>query len=173
MSTALNQALFWWSAECHPRYCCSGNLVLQRLAFAAAVLAACCWISPVSAGAIYRCGGPSGNISIQDRPCGSGSKTQRIYRDTEPRSPRRARSESGNGGAAVASAGGSSAASSGNGVPVGLKNERNKGVICGLLQAEKLEAQEQIAGRAKPPPGEDPADNLVKIERQRSRVACE
>lgn len=124
---------------------------------------------------IYTCRNAQGNLSIQDRPCGSGGKTQKVYRDTEPRASRR-----GGGGSAKSSAApkelgdavvGGSTGSSG-GVPVGLKNERNKGVICGLLAAEKQEALDQIAGKAPPPAGEDPADNLQKIERQLARVAC-
>ena len=112
---------------------------------------------------IYNCRNGHGNLSIQDRPCGSGSKTQKIYRDTDPRPARHAHADTGN----------QASASSGSGVAVGLKNEHNKGVICGLLLAEKKEAEDQIAGHAPPPPGENPAENLVKIERQRSRVACE
>ena len=113
---------------------------------------------------IYTCRNPQGALSIQDKPCGSGSRVQKIYRDTEPRAPRRAK-------LAASKEPGESGGS--GGVPVGLKNERNKGVICGLLAAEKKEAQDQIAGRAPPPVGEDATENLAKIERQRSRVACE
>lgn len=118
---------------------------------------------------IYRCRNAQGEQSIQDSPCASGSKLQKVYRDDENRpAPRRVKPIS-------KPQGGGEVASSGNagGVPVGLKNQRNKTVICGLLDAEKRDAQAQIAGTQAPPVGENPSDNLAKIEKQRTRVACD
>ena len=56
--------------------------------------------------------------------------------------------------------------------PIDIGIDKNRGVICQLLNREKSDTEAQIRGEAAAPAGEDPKDNLVKIERQRSRVGC-
>jgi hypothetical protein len=130
---------------------------------------------PSAAADIYNCRTANGQLSIQDRPCKGDSKQLRVYRDENPK-PTRSRAArvpppSMDDGTAAAKP--AVATSGSGGVPVGLRNQRNKSVICGLLAVEKLEAEAQIAGRAPAPAGESPHENLAKIERQRSRVACD
>jgi len=132
--------------------------------------------APATAASSYNyCRSPSGQLSIQDSPCKGDSKLLRVYREEAPK-PKRSRAArvpppSMDDGAAAAKP--AVASSSNGGVPVGLRNQRNKTVICGLLAVEKQEAEAQIAGRATAPAGESPHENLTKIERQRSRVACD
>lgn len=57
--------------------------------------------------------------------------------------------------------------------PIEVGLQRNKTVICNLLNTEKSDALSQISGSAPPSPGENPRDNLVKIEKQRTRVGCD
>ena len=109
---------------------------------------------------LYLCSDAEGHRRIQDRPCAAGQRADAHVRDKsvsgQPAAPAQARAK-----AAVTPAA----------AEVGIR--RNKGVICQLLDAEKRDAEAQIRGEAPPPVGESPKDNLVKIERQRSRVGCE
>lgn len=123
---------------------------------------------------IYSCRTGNGNLSIQDRPC--KGKTERVYRDApRPRKSSASSSAKSSGDGITTTrnaATGAGTASEKAGIAVGMTAPRNRQVICNLLDAEKQEAQAQIAGKAAAPAGENPNDNLVKIERQRSRVGC-
>lgn len=117
--------------------------------------------TPLAAQAdIYLCTNVAGHQSIQDRPCGKNQRQKAYVDEHRARAlPQPSRPLAGKPGVATIA------------VPE-PKLQRNKGVICRLLDTEKSEAEAQIAGRAAPPAGENPRDNLLKIERQRSRVGC-
>ena len=108
---------------------------------------------------IWLCVGANDRQSIQDKPCGKGLREKSRVTDLRrSRIPVRAESAA-------------TQPSTRTPVEVGLK--RNKTVICQLLNTEKSDALSQIKGSTAAPPGEDPKDNLIKIEKQRSRVGCD
>ncbi|MES2683444.1 MAG: hypothetical protein V4650_07980 [Pseudomonadota bacterium] len=109
---------------------------------------------------IWLCLGENDRQSIQDKPCGKGFRTKSHV----PDSPRRG---------VVASRPTEAAARPASKTPIEVGLQRNKGVICNLLNTEKADALAQIGGSAAAPPGENPQDNLVKIEKQRTRVGCD
>jgi Domain of unknown function (DUF4124) len=109
---------------------------------------------------IYLCTSATGHQSIQDRPCGKNQRQKAYVDEHRARAvPAPSRPLAGKPGVAVAT-------------EPEPKLRRNKSVICRLLDTEKAEAEAQIAGHAAPVAGENPRDNLLKIERQRSRVGC-
>lgn len=118
-------------------------------------------LAPCAAQAdIWLCMGANDRQSIQDKPCGTGLRTKSHLQDA----PRR-------GAAPPRPRDAGTRASSKTPIEVGL--QRNKTVICNLLNTEKADALAQIGGVAAPAPGENPKDNLVKIEKQRTRVGCD
>lgn len=123
-----------------------------------AVTAALLLISSAASADIWLCISPQDRQSIQDKPCGKGFRTKSHVPDA-------ARSAAPPGRTATA------APVSKTRIDVGL--QRNKTVICNLLDTEKAEALTQISGSSTAPPGENPSDNLVKIEKQRTRVGCD
>lgn len=124
-----------------------------------------CLLLPVAQADIWLCQADNDRQSIQDKPCGKGMRTKSHV----PDAPRR--SGGGERSSAPRMAGKPAGAGSKTPIEVGLK--RNKTVICTLLDTEKSDALAQIGGSSPPPPGEDPKGNLVKIEKQRSRVGCD
>lgn len=125
----------------------------------AALLCCACLLPPVAQADIWLCVGETGRQSIQDKPCGKGMQ----QKSHVPDSPRRSNAARSEGAAAKAPAK----------TPIEVGLQRNKAVICNLLNSERADALAQIGGSATPPPGEDPAGNLVKIEKQRTRVGCD
>jgi len=125
--------------------------LLLALALAAVAL-------PVRAD-IWLCQGDNGRQSIQDKPCGKGMRQKSHVPETPPRR--------GSGAPRSASSGKPAR------TPIAVGLDRNKGALCRLLDAEKRDALLQISGSAAAAPGEDPKDNLVKIEKQRTRVGCD
>ena len=122
------------------------------------LLCLCCLALPVQAD-IWLCVGANDRQSIQDKPCGKGLREKSHVTDQRSsRSPVRA-------------VGTGTQPASRTPIEVGL--QRNKTVICKLLDTEKSDALLQIQGRTAAPPGEDPKDNLLKIEKQRTRVGCD
>lgn len=122
------------------------------------LLCLCCLALPVQAD-IWLCVGANGRQSIQDRPCGKGLREKSRVSDLRrSRIPVRAESA------------GTQAA---NRTPIEVGLQRNKTVICKLLNTEKSDALLQIKGSTAAAPGEDPQDNLIKIEKQRTRVGCD
>ena len=111
---------------------------------------------------LYLCLDRTGHRRIQDKPCAGGQRTESHAK------------ERGSGSRALPPppAGGRRAASSSGKTPIDIGIDKNRGVICQLLNREKSDTEAQIRGEAAAPAGEDPKDNLVKIERQRSRVGC-
>ncbi len=109
---------------------------------------------------IWLCVGADDRQSIQDKPCGKGLRQKSHMADGPRRSGPPAR--------AVAT----TTQNTGK-APIEVGLQRNKTVICNLLDTEKTDALSQISGRSAPAPGEDPKDNLLKIEKQRSRVGCD
>lgn len=107
---------------------------------------------------LFLCVDDRGHRRIQDKPCPNGQLAQAHIREKGSRAPATAP-------AARSGAAGKPA------IEVGIK--KNKIVICELLDAEKRDTQAQIRGEAPAPAGESPQDNLLKIERQRSRVGCD
>ena len=121
------------------------------------VVALCfCALMPVAHADIWLCVGDNGRQSIQYKPCGKGLREKSRIVDGQRRSTAPA-SRSVTAGKPP--------------IEIGLK--RNKGVICQLLNTEKAEALAQIGGQSAAPPGENPKDNLLKIEKQRTRVGCD
>ena len=109
---------------------------------------------------VFLCAQPGGHRSIQDRPCKGNQKTEARVAE--------------NGAASRADVGIKPVArSASKTASAETKPIRNKLLICGLLDTERGEAMAQIGGSAPAPVGENPRDNLVKIERQRSRVGCD
>ncbi len=124
----------------------------------ALLLCLCGLVSYPAYADIWLCVGANDKQSIQDRPCGKGLRQKSHVQDA----PRRAAARSSNTAARpVAKA------------PIEVGLQRNKTVICNLLNTEKSDALAQISGSSAPAPGEDPQGNLVKIEKQRSRVGCD
>ena len=122
------------------------------------LLCLCCLALPAQAD-IWLCVGANDRQSIQDKPCGKGLREKSHVTDLRrSRIPVRAESRSVQPASRTPS-------------EVGL--QRNKTVICKLLDTEKSDALSQIKGSAAAPPGEDPQDNLIKIEKQRTRVGCD
>lgn len=121
-------------------------------------LLAFCTLLPLSASAdIWLCLGADNKQSIQDRPCGKGLRQKsHLANGQRVQIERSTRSQTGGQKSSV---------------EVGL--QRNKAVICNLLNTEKSDALAQIGGGSAPPPGENPRDNLAKIEKQRARVGCD
>lgn len=109
---------------------------------------------------IWLCVGANNRQSIQDKPCASGFK-QKSHVPDAPRRSASARTADG------------SAAKPASRTPIEVGLQRNKAVICQLLNTEKADALAQISGTATAPPGEDPKGNLIKIEKQRTRVGCD
>lgn len=109
---------------------------------------------------IWLCIGANNRQSIQDKPCVKGMRTKSHV----PDAPRR-------GG--VTPQAEIAAAKAPGKAPIEVGLQRNKTVICNLLNTEKSEALAQIGGQSAPPPGEDPQNNLSKIEKQRMRVGCD
>lgn len=105
---------------------------------------------------IWLCVGANNRQSIQDKPCTKDMRIKSHVQDARRRSTVVARSDH-----LPAK------------VPIEVGLQRNKAVICNLLNTEKSEALAQIGGRSAPPPGENPQDNLSKIEKQRLRVGCD
>ena len=124
-----------------------------------AAICLCLLVSTAQAD-IWLCQGENGRQSIQDKPCGKGLRTKSHV----PDSPRRG---------VVATRPTEAAARPAGKTPIEVGLQRNKGVICNLLNTEKTDALAQISGSAAAPPGENPQDNLVKIETQRTRVGCD
>jgi len=116
-------------------------------------------LAPVAQADIWLCVGANGRQSIQDKPCAKGMQQKSHVPDGPRRSP------------AARSEGAASKGPAKTPIEVGL--QRNKAVICNLLNSERADALAQIGGSVAPPPGEDPAGNLVKIEKQRTRVGCD
>ena len=114
---------------------------------------------------IWLCVGANDKQSIQDKPCGKGKRTKSHV----PDAPRRANGATG----PRAAAGGASGSTAGSKTPIEVGLKKNKAVICKLLDSEKADALAQIGGTLAAPPGEDPKDNLAKIEKQRTRVGCD
>ncbi len=110
---------------------------------------------------IWLCVGANDRQMIQDKPCPKGARTKSHVQDA----PRRS--------AAAKPAGAPAGRSPSKAPPIEVGLQRNKGVICNLLNTEKADALAQISGSAKAAPGENPNDNLVKIEKQRTRVGCD
>ena len=110
---------------------------------------------------IWLCLGADNKQSIQDKPCGKGLRQKsHVARGARvPIAP-----------SVRPQANGFSPARK---PPIEVGLQRNKAVICSLLNAEKTDALAQISGATPPSPGENPRDNLVKIERQRTRVGCD
>jgi hypothetical protein len=120
-------------------------------------------VSPAwAANGIYLCVGENQRMSIQDKPCGAGMRTKSYL----PDAPRHS------GGNVTPKERIASAVANTSTVKE-PKLQRNKGVICGLLNTEKTEALAQINGSLAPAVGEDPKNNLAKIEKQRARVGCD
>lgn len=111
---------------------------------------------------LYLCIDGAGHRRIQDKPCPSGQRTESRAK------------ERGTGSRALPPppAGGRRAASSTGKTPIDIGIDKNRTVICQLLNREKSDTEAQIRGDSAAPAGEDPKDNLAKIERQRSRVGC-
>lgn len=124
----------------------------------AALLCLCCLAASPARADIWLCLGANDRQSIQDKPCGPGLRQKSHVQDVQRRSTGSVQ-------------GTSSRASSKAPIEVGL--QRNKAVICNLLNSEKTDTLAQISGSAAPPPGENPQDNLAKIEKQRTRVGCD
>lgn len=124
----------------------------------ATVLLLACAMPAVARADIWLCVGANHRQSIQDKPCAAGMRTKSHV----PDAPRRAGTR-----AATAEATGAGKPA----LEIGL--QRNKTVICNLLNSEKADALAQIGGQIAPPPGENPQGNLVKIEKQRARVGCD
>lgn len=122
------------------------------------LLCLCCLALPAQAD-IWLCVGANGRQSIQDQPCGKGLREKSRVNDL-----RRSR---------IPVRSGNTAAPPSSRTPVEVGLQRNKTVICKLLNTEKSDALSQIKGSTAAPPGEDPQDNLLKIEKQRSRVGCD
>lgn len=115
-------------------------------------------LGPVPAQAdIWLCVGANNRQSIQDKPCTKDMRIKSHVQDTR----RRTLSVGSRNETAAARA------------PIEVGLQRNKTVICNLLNTEKIEALAQIGGSAPPPPGENPQHNLSKIEKQRLRVGCD
>lgn len=108
---------------------------------------------------LYLCAKDGARRMIQDQPCAAGARVEARVREKTSSAP-----------PAVSTASRKAGSSKASSIAVGV--ERNRGVICGLLDTEKQEALAQIAGQASTPDGEDPKTNLVKIEKQRGRVGC-
>ncbi len=126
-------------------------------------IALCLWaFAPLAGADIWLCVGGNDRQSIQDKPCGKGMRTKSHVPDAPRRSPA-------HGPRADAAAG----KALGKKTPIEVGLQRNKTVICNLLNTEKADALSQISGSSAAPPGEDPKDNLRKIEKQRSRVGCD
>ena len=109
---------------------------------------------------LYLCVDGKGHRLIQDKPCKSGQRTDAQVKEQ--------------GARAAPPVGGGKARSKAAAAPaieVGIR--KNKTVICQLLDGEKRDTEAQLRGEKAPPAGESPKDNLVKIERQRSRVGCD
>lgn len=116
-------------------------------------------LAPAARADIWLCVAENGRQSIQDKPCAKGTQQKSHVADS-PRRASAARVE----GAAPRSPGKP---------PIEVGLQRNKAVICKLLDSERADAMAQIGGSLAPPPGEDPSSNLVKIEKQRTRVGCD
>jgi len=110
---------------------------------------------------IWLCVGDNGRQSIQDKPCGKGLRTKSHVADGPVRRSSPAPRSTAAGSTQPAK------------TPIEIGLQRNKTVICNLLNSEKADALSQISGSSAPPPGENPQDNLAKIEKQRSRVGCD
>lgn len=119
-----------------------------------------CLVPCVAQADIWLCVGANNRQSIQDKPCAAGLRTKSHVQDLVRR-----------GAAAPRPSEAGARAPSKTPIEVGL--QRNKTVICNLLNTEKADALAQIGGIAAPAPGENPKDNLVKIEKQRTRVGCD
>jgi len=118
------------------------------------------WLATLPAQAdIWLCVGANDRQSIQDKPCGPGLRQKSHVQDLQRR---------GGGPAPVAAP----ARTTGK-APIEVGLQRNKAVICNLLNSEKTDTLAQINGSAAPPPGESPQENLAKIEKQRTRVGCD
>ena len=126
----------------------------------AALLSLSCLLPSVASADIWLCVGANDRQSIQDKPCTKGMRQKSHVPDAPRRSPPATRpTEAGTRPV--------------NKTPIVVGLQRNKTVICNLLNSEKADALAQIGGTAPPPPGEDPKGNLVKIEKQRTRVGCD
>lgn len=131
----------------------------KLLALAATLAMAC--LTPAQAD-IWLCVGANDRQSIQDKPCPKGMRTKSHVPDAPRRLPPHGpRPEVVTGKPEPAKK------------PIEVGLQKNKNVICKLLNTEKAEALAQIGGTLKAPPGEDPKDNLGKIEKQRTRVGCD
>lgn len=111
---------------------------------------------------IWLCVGANDRQSIQDKPCPKGMRTKSHVPDAPRRLPPHGPRPEVVGGKPEPAK-----------KPIEVGLQKNKNVICKLLNTEKAEALAQIGGTLKAPPGEDPKDNLGKIEKQRTRVGCD
>ena len=127
----------------------------------AALLCLCCLLAGPARADIWLCVGANEKQSIQDKPCAKGMRQKSHVPDSVRRIANTPR---------VAEAGTRSPPTR---TPIEVGLQRNKTVICNLLNTEKTDALSQISGSSAAPPGEDPKGNLVKIEKQRTRVGCD
>ncbi|MES2883493.1 MAG: hypothetical protein V4709_01710 [Pseudomonadota bacterium] len=125
-----------------------------------ALLCLSCLLAAPARADIWLCVGANDRQSIQDKPCAKGMR----QKSHVPDAPRRSASPP-----RVAEAGVRPPAKT----PIEVGLQRNRTVICNLLNTEKADALAQISGSSAAPPGENPQDNLGKIEKQRTRVGCD
>lgn len=117
---------------------------------------------------IFMCVGEGGHKYIQSDPCGRGQSLQKRYSDGKPvKKP-----------AKVAKSKGSSGGQNGHNGGTVARSEifdpaSNRQIVCAALDEEKALAERAIKGeKVDLPAGEDPKQNLVKIERERGKVGC-
>ncbi len=120
-----------------------------------------CLLPGAASADIWLCVGDNDRQSIQDKPCAKGFRQKSHVPDAARRIAPTARQD--NAAARAVS----------KPPPIEVGLQRNKTVICNLLNTEKTDALAQISGSLPPPPGENPQGNLVKIEKQRTRVGCD
>ena len=110
---------------------------------------------------IWLCLGADNKQSIQDKPCGKGLRQKsHVSKGERVRIAPSVRSQA-------------SGVDATRKPPIEVGLQRNRTVICNLLNTEKTDALAQISGSTPPAPGENPRDNLLKIEKQRTRVGCD
>lgn len=133
---------------------------VKEMKLPVALLCLSCLLAAPARADIWLCVGANDRQSIQDKPCAKGMRTKSHVPDAVRRSPPASRpTEAGSRPVAK--------------TPIEVGLQRNKAVICNLLNTEKADALAQISGSSAAPPGENPKDNLGKIEKQRTRVGCD
>lgn len=136
-------------------------MLVKKMKLLAIVLVLVCAVPRTAMADIWLCVAANDRQSIQDKPCAAGMRTKSHVLDA----PRRAAASSQQPTSAEGRTPGKP--------PIEVGLQRNKTVICNLLNSEKADALSQINGQSAPPPGENPQGNLVKIEKQRTRVGCD